>query len=136
MVRKFFKKSKFNFVQYGSKLHKDNVWDLENLKTSILKYFWAILTKNFIFKKKFSKFPKWPLKNEKICIFYSKNFKKFKSLELSYIAQNCIKTIFRCKRSQEKRFLVIFCYFWTKKVFWQKKSKKSYKTFKMSIFDL
>ena len=39
LVKKKFKKLTINFVQYCSKLHKDNVWDLEKLKTTILKHF-------------------------------------------------------------------------------------------------
>ena len=96
LVRKVTKKSKFNFFKSCSKLHKDNVLDLEKPETSILKHFWLIFAQNqnLILKKKFSKFSKSPLKSEKKCVFGQKIFKNFKILELSYMVQNSIKMIF------------------------------------------
>ena len=115
-------------------MHKDNVLDLEKPKTIIFFHFWAFLGQNLILKKKIPKHPQWPLKGEKNCVFEPEIIKNFKILELSYMVQNGIKMVFGRKRSREKRFLFISWHFWSKKKFWKKKSKNTYKSWKITIF--
>ena len=101
LVKKIFKKSKINFVQYDSNWTKNNFWDLEKLKTIILKHFQANLSQNPILKKKFPKFPKWPSKSKKNSFFEQKNSKKFEFFRLSYMGEDLFRIFVR---SSQKKF--------------------------------
>ena len=104
--------SKFKFLIF------DPLW---RSKMHIFDHFGALLDfffQNFVLPTNYQQ-------TIKKCFFHSKIFQKFKILELSYMAQNCIKMIFGHKKSQQKCFLMVSGQFEGKNCFWKKKSKRA-----------
>ena len=87
-------------------------------------HFWT--TKNFC-KKKFKNAYKWP----KMSIFDPQRGQKFQILLWSNMSKNCMKTVFRNKKSPQKPFFMILE---SKKIFRKKIAIFAQKSEKKAIF--
>ena len=91
LTKNTLKNSKFYFVQYGPKMHKNVLWDLKKPTKSIFNDFYANLDQKKFLKKSFKNASKY----RKNWHFWAKNGYKIRKLVLSKMIENCMKTVFR-----------------------------------------
>ena len=126
-TRKKLKKSKFNFVQYDSKLYKDNVQGLKKLKQTTFVDFSSILGQKLHFEKKSWKNSEKNTKNAEFPKFLTKNTLKNSKFYFVQYGQKMHKNVLWGLKKPPKSIFNDFQANLDKKTFLKKKLKKCIK---------